>query len=436
MSYPTRGQVKERFQNILDDFPQTATSPYNENVFKPAFGEAYDAVFNALLNSQGAKIELMIEVEIPAFTTEVTPEDLGIADMGEPIFLRERIFGSTEKFKPLTAVDVLAQRPASTYLGQYNWRNNTFYLIGATNIIQLQIKYEASSTAPTDDNAIIYIDSSLSFLSNYCVGVAGGRKGDDATAARCWRTAVGPKYDQGIIGGQLYMLCQPSVRNRQNVQICHRPYTTWGHRYSRWNTVPYVAAQQGTTGGGANNVPIQFTSANGSVIGSIDGSNPTFWVNAGNVVTMIVAVNGVVQTVGTDYTYISNQFTFSGFRIPQPGDLITVEVFMANAINYGSATVQQPTQYVPAHGPGSVHPTWFELSSSTSGITGGINGMNMVYRLSIGQIIDVTLFLNGIEQTAGLDYARVDNQVTFLLYAPQPGDVITAKVLARPHVQP
>ena len=33
---PTRGQVKQRFQSALDDYPQTTTSPYNENVFAPA----------------------------------------------------------------------------------------------------------------------------------------------------------------------------------------------------------------------------------------------------------------------------------------------------------------------------------------------------------------------------------------------------------------
>lgn len=431
---PTRGQVKYRYQSALDDYPQTAASPYNENVFAPAFAEAYDVLYSSLLNAQGAKIEMMIDVELPAFTTEVTPADLGISNMGEPIFLREKIFGGSEKFKTLEPVDVLAQREPTTYLRQYNWRNNTFYFIGATNILDLQIKYEASGDAPTDDNAIIPVDASLNFLSNYCVGISGGRKGDEATAARCMNLAVGPKFNQGIIGGMLYMLVQPSVRNRQNVQICHRPYTTWRSRFSRWNTVPYVAAQQGTTGGGANNVPIQFTSANGSVIGPIDGSNPTFWVNAGNVVTMVIAVNGVVQTVGLDVTYVSNQFTFSPLRIPIPGDLITVEAFMANAINYGSAVVQQPTQFVRARGFGSVHPTWYELSSATGGITGLMDGTNRVFRLSIGQIIDETQFWNGLEQTVGLDYSRTENQVTFLLGAPQPGDVLTAKVLAFPHV--
>lgn len=433
--YCTRGQVKQRFQSILDDFPQTVTSPYTENVFAPAFGEAYDAVFNALLNAQGAKIELMAQFNLPAFTSDFTPADVGIADMGEPIFLRERLMGSTERYKSMQPVDVLCQRQPSTYLREYNWRNNTFYLVGATNNIDLELKYEASSTAPTDDAAVIPIDSALSFLANYCAGVSGGRKGNDAIATRAWRLAVGPKYDQGIIGGQLLMLVQPSVRNRQNVQISHRPYTTWGRPYTRWGTVPYVAAQQGTTGGGANNVPVQFTSALGSVIGSIDGSNATYWVNAGNVVTMTISVNGVVQTVGLDVTYMSNQFTFSPLRIPQPGDIITVEAFMANPINYGSATVQQSPQFVPACGLGSVHPTWFELSSATTGIVGAIDGTNQIYFLNIGRIIEVTLFLNGIEQTVGLDYSLSVNQLTFLLAAPQPGDVITAKVLARPHVQ-
>jgi hypothetical protein len=435
LAYCTRGQVKQRYQSILDDYPQTATSPYTENVFAPAFGEAYDVLFSSFLSAQGAVIELIQQVNVPAFVTQMAPADMGILNMGEPIFLRERILGSNEHYKTMHPVDVLAQRMPSTYLREYNWRNNTFYFIGATNLIDLEVKYECSSVAPTDDAASIPVDSCLNFLANYCVGVSGGRKGDDATASRCMNIAVGPKYNQGIIGGQLYMLVQPSVRNRQNVQISHRPYTTWGRPFSRWGAVPYVAAQQGTTGGGANNVPVQFSSALGSVIGNIDGSNTTFWVNAGNVVAMVISVNGVVQTVGLDVSYVSNQFTFTSLRIPQPGDIITVEAFMANAINYGSAVVAPPTQYVPACGKGAVHPTWYELSSATSGIVGPVDGTNQIYFLNIGQILDVTLFLNGIEQTVGLDYSLSVNQITFLLYAPQPGDVITAKVLAVPHAQ-
>lgn len=432
MGYPTRGQVKQRYQSILDDDPQTVTSPYTENVFAPAFEEAYDVLFSSFLSAQGAVIELMQQVTVPAFLTQMTPADMGITNMGEPIFLRERILGSTERYKQMTPVDVLAQRQPSTYLREYNWRNNTFYFVGATNLIDLEVKFECSSVAPTDDGAVIPVDSCINFLANYCAGVSGGRKGDDITAKACMDRAVGPKYNQGIIGGQLYMLVQPSVRNRQNVQISHRPYTTWGRQFTRFSAVPYVAAQQGTTGGGANNVPIQFSSVFGTVIGSIDGVNSTFWVNAGNVVTMVIAVNGVVQTVGLDVTYVSNQFTFSPLRIPQPGDIITVEAYVANAINYGSASVPQPQQFVPA----CVHPTWFEVSTATGGITGAIDGTSIVFRISIGQIKDVTLFWNGIEQTVGLDYSLSVNQVTFLAGIPQPGDVISAKVLALPHVQP
>lgn len=354
MPYPTRGEVKKQYQSLLDDYPQTATSPYNENVFAPAFEEAYDALYGALLNAQGARIELMQSFPIPAYTTELTPADLGINNMGEPIFLRERLLGSNEKLKELHMVDVLPQRQPGPYLFDVNWRNNTFYFVGATNLIDLQIKWEASSQAPVDDATEIQIDNCKNFLANYAVGVSGGRKGDEATAARCMNLAVGPKWNQGVAGGYLLMLIQPSVRNRQNVQIAHRPYTTWGRPYSRWGNIPYVAAQQGTTGGGANNVPIQFSSATGGIIGPIDTVNRRFWVNAGNVVTMIVMVNGVTQTVGTDYSFVGNQFEFTPIRTPRPGDIITAEVYVANPVNYGSAPVSQPPQYVPATGPGSV----------------------------------------------------------------------------------
>jgi hypothetical protein len=433
--YPTRGYVKYLYQSALDDWPQTSTSPYQESVFAPAFDQAYNALFNALLNAQGAKIEIMTSVQLAPFTCEATPADLGISGMGEPIFLREKIFGSNEKWKPMDPVDVLSQRQPNTYLREYNWRNNTFYFIGATDVLDLQIKYEASSCPPTSDTASICVDSCANFLANFAIGVSGGRKGDDATMLRCWKLAVGPKYEEGVIGGQLYMLIQPSVRNRQNVQISHRPYTTWGRPFTRRGAIPYVAAQQGTTGGGANNVPIQFSTAANNIIGPINGVNTVFWVNCGNVATMIVSVNGVDQTIGTDYTFINNQITFSTARIPQIGDIITAEVWLVNPVNYGSATVSQAQNRVRACGPGSIRGTDVELSTATGTITGLVNGSNSLFFLKVaGPILSAQVF-NGVIQTEGYDYSRLGNQIAFYAASiPQPGAIITAEVQCGPNV--
>lgn len=332
MSYPSRGDVKQRYLQTLDSWPQTVTSAFNENTFAPAFNEAFDVLYAEFLKNQVPRVELMTDAQVPPLTTELTPASFGIESFGDYIFLREKVFGSSDKYRDMVSVDVLSQRQPGPYLCEYNWRNNIFYLVGATSLLDVQIKYDDSGQAPTDDDVQIGVDSCLNFLANYAVGVSGGRKGLKETAIRCMALAVGPKYAEGTSGGQLFNLISPLVRSRQKVQISHRPYTTWGRPFSRFGAVPYVAAQQGTTGGGAQNVPIQVSSALGSIIGSIDGINLIFWANLSGVVSMVLYRNGVQQTIGTDYTFVSNQITFAPASVPQPGDILTAEVYVTNNV--------------------------------------------------------------------------------------------------------
>jgi hypothetical protein len=322
--YPTRGQIKTRWQNILDD---PSGSVFNETVFAPAFGEAFDSLYAAMLTAQCPRIELVQPVTVTALTTQMTPAQMGITDFGDFIYLRERPLGSSDKYRYMGAVDVLPQRQPSDMLRWFNWRNNTFYFIGANQSIDLEVKYESSGTAPTDDNAQIMIDSSLSFLSNYAVGVAGERKGYETTAQRCMLQAVGPKYLLGSMGGQLYMLIQPLVRSRQNVQIAHRPFQA-GRRLWAGRAVPYVQAQQGTTGGGANNVPVQFSTITGTISGLVNGVNPTFVLNVGDVFHLMVFVDGIEQTIIINYTAVNNVITFEAGSIPNTGQIVTAEAYL------------------------------------------------------------------------------------------------------------
>jgi hypothetical protein len=88
--------------------------------------------------------------------------------------------------------------------------------------------------------------------------------------------------------------------------------------------VPYVAAQQGTTGGGSQDVPIQYSSATGTITGRIDGINNIFWIVVG-VRHATVFVNGIARTENVDYTRLNNQITF--VTSPQPGDVISAEAY-------------------------------------------------------------------------------------------------------------
>ena len=323
--YATRGQVKARFQNILDD---PSGQVFSEAVFAPAFGEAYDALYQAFLTNQCPRIELLREILIPPGTTSLTPAQMGIADFGDYLYLAERIQGSADKFRDLQMVERLSVRAQTDRLLDFNWRNDTFYFVGSTSAIDLQIKYETSGEPPSDDTVAIAVDGALTFLSNYAVGVAGQRKGYDEVGQRCLSLAVGPKYDLGTIGGELFRIVQSRVRSRQKIQIAPQPFSMFRRLRGR-RALPYVAAQQGTTGGGAQNVPVQFSTQNGTIVGAVDGANPLFFLTVGGVVTMIVYRNGVMQTFGADYTSVNNQISFLTLSIPQIGDIVTAEAYLA-----------------------------------------------------------------------------------------------------------
>lgn len=332
--YPTRADVKNSFWGLLDDptgaiyvdFPAAAPTI---SVFQPAFKQAYSALYSAFLNAQCPRIELISPpITVAPFTTELTPADMGIDGFGDFVWLRERPLGSNGKYRQLDPLDDLGQRGPNQLLREFVWRNNTFYFIGATQPIELQIKYDTSAVAPTDDATIIAVDDCESFLANYAAGIAGPRKGDNEIAARCWEFAVGPRYSMGTIGGELFRLIQPLVRSRQNVQIAHRPYQASRRGFGRARfAAPYIQAQQGSTGGGEMNVPIQYSTFDGSIVGTVDGVNAIFWLNTGAVSSLLVFRNGVAQTYGVDYTNINNQITFLAQSIPQPGDIVTAEAF-------------------------------------------------------------------------------------------------------------
>lgn len=302
-------------------------SVYTDVNFQVGFQQAFDVLYSAMLGQQVPRIELMISTMVPIGVTELTPADMGLADFGDYIFLRERTFGSTDKYLDMLSVDVLSQRAPTTRLIEYNWRNNTFYFIGATNNIDLEVKYDYSGEAPTDDDAQVGVDASLNFLSNYSAGVCSRSKGDWEDIGKfCMELAVGPKFSYGEIGGFLRELIAPLARSRQKVQIAPKPYTTQ-RRYQVRRAIPWVAAQSGTTGGGSQNVPVQVSTSTSTLAGAVDGVNATYVVTFGVRSIELVTRNGVTYTAGVDYTVLGNSFTFMSTAIPQPGDIVTAEVF-------------------------------------------------------------------------------------------------------------
>lgn len=339
MAFPTRLQVKQLFWQLCDDPAATVfTDTPNPttgalSVFQSGFSQAFDLLYNNALNQQVPRVERVVSgIIIPPspIPFSVTPAAMGLTNFADWEWISERLLGSNDKFLDLVDEDRLTQRAPTDRLIETVFQNGAFQFVGCTTPREIQIKLVDSASAPTDDAAVITFDNSLNFLANYTAGMAAPNKGYDDIGIRCRSFAVGPKFDQGTIGGELFRLLQPLVRSRQNVQVAHRPYTTQRRIGGRWRGVPYVAVQQGTTGGGAQNVPIQFTSANGTIIGAIDGSNLIFYVVLGVQQSLSVFRNGVFQSYGlapADYVNVGNQITFNAGSVPQPGDILSVSAY-------------------------------------------------------------------------------------------------------------
>lgn len=314
----TLAQCKTRVLNLLDD-PNGAT--FTDAIVLPAVGEAIDSLQSALVFYEIPKSKVVVTYTLPALTTSVTPLAMGITDCGEIIELRERSFGSSDFYTHVYECDDLPQRPQVQVLGNWEWRGDAFWFVGATESRQLWLSYFSTVEQPTAlDSTSTNVDGALSFLSLYAAGVAGPRKGYDELAAAYMQRAVGNRYDQGIIGGALWFLCQPMVRSRQRVQVAPRPYSVIRRRLMPRRQV-YIAANQPVGVGGA---PAQFTSDDGTITGTINGTNDTFYTSY-PVSTIVIYRNGMLMTQPTDVAFTTNQMIFSAAQIPLTGDKITAE---------------------------------------------------------------------------------------------------------------
>ncbi len=317
---PTRGQIKAQALGLLDD---DAGKIFTETVFATAFQQAYDELFQGLLTGQCPAIKNIVVYTLPANTTSLTPAAAGISDFADLVKLREKLSGSSELFRQLDPREELTQRPPIDRLLEFVWRKNTFYFIGATSIRDLEITYESSGTAPTSDGTSIDVDGCLSVMSNFCAGIMGRRKGYDEIAAACMNFAVGPKYDEGTMGGAMFRLIQAKVRSEQKTPVAPRRFSSFRPLGLR-RQGPFVAAQ--TPGGGAT-APIQFSYSAGTVTGTLDGANAQFFL-AFPVSGVVVALNGSTLTPTQHYTFGVNVITFIAPYIPQPGADILVEAWV------------------------------------------------------------------------------------------------------------
>lgn len=138
--------------------------------------------------------------------------------------------------------------------------------------------------------------------------------------------------------------------------------------------------------------------------GAINGTNGSFTLaNAPNpAASLTLFLNGLLQDQGGDYTLAGNMITFATAGVPQTGDILLANYRLAVSFP-GVGFVDQETP------------------------TGTTNGVNNTFTLSQtpNPSASLTVFLNGLLMSLGVDYTLSGSTITFLTASvPQSGDVL------------
>lgn len=312
---PTVAQVMTRARALLDE--ADPGNVFTDTILTPAFSEAYDILWGELLKAEAPRISNIALYTLPASTVVLTPATASIADFGELIELEERASGSSDDFATVDEVDRLPQRTASDALREFVWRLDSFYFVGANTIRQLRINYYASGTAPAAGS--IGIDGTLLFFGNCTAAIAGKRKGYEEWQ-ELWVRAVGDKYTNGILGGELYNIMLPIVRSKQRTPLQPAPFTMGRLPRRQWRGFNVSAV-------GGGDVPVYYTSASGTLTGAINGVNVTFLMPV-SARAVSVVVNGITMTPALAYAHSGNAIVFLAGYEPPTGSDISVQAYI------------------------------------------------------------------------------------------------------------
>lgn len=311
---PTVAQIEARILSHLDD-PNGMV--FTSDVRLNAIAEAYDILWGELLKAEAPRITNITTYTLAALTTSLTPAVAGIADFGELMELEERLSGSSENYVHMYEIDKLPQREMRDVLADFTWQLDTFKFVGATTARQLRISYYASGVCPTTGS--VGIDGTLVFFGNCASAIAGKRKGYEEWK-ELWVRAVGDKYENGIIGGELFNLMQPIIRSKQRVPLQPRAFTMTRFPRKAWMGINVSAP------GGGGSVPMDYTSTAGTVVGAINGVNASFTIPIA-ASSVEVIVNGITMAPGVGYNHSANAIVFVTGYEPPTGSVVHVRAY-------------------------------------------------------------------------------------------------------------
>lgn len=294
---------------------------FNQPKLHPSFTQAFLELTGEMQRYHLPKQKLGVVYVLIAGETAITPEQIGISNFGEIILMEERPYLSTDRYRPVSETDFLCQRQPNSLLREYEWNDDTWHFIGATQNIELRIWYYSSGAAPASGST--GIDGCLPFISNRMASIAAYPAGNVEMAKYYDEQARGPAPNRD--GGLLHALLQPMVLSTNKIRLQLPYYTAQYWNRQRWT--PMLVDNSGGGGGGSTDMgaPVAVT-----LTGARDGINPTFLMSFPPA-RLFVFLNGILLDEGTAYTRSGSTLTMFAPYIPQVGDNFRAEGWILGA---------------------------------------------------------------------------------------------------------
>lgn len=307
---PSVSEVLQQAAGLLGD---PNMRKFTEAKLQPYFELAYEELTGEMARYFLTKQKRAVTCPLPIGTTSLTPADASISNMGEVIKVEERSYGSGDLYTLVHPRITLPQRDAIWKLYDYEWSNDTFNFVGATDNIDLKITYYDSGAAPTSGS--VGIDGSKNFLAHRTAANAARPAGNVELAKLLDIDARGPRQDGS--GGFLHTLIGAMLTSEQKNQL-QVPYYKAGGSITIGGAFGMAVAEGG---GGGVSAPTEVTPT-----GTIDGANDTFTL-ASIPLFMSLYMNGVLLTEGVGYTRTGATITMLSGYIPQIGWTLRAQVW-------------------------------------------------------------------------------------------------------------
>jgi hypothetical protein len=148
------------------------------------------------------------------------------ADLVEPIWLKERSFGSSDDWIDMTEKDFEPDISQTSELRYWTWREDLIKFVGATTKREVLMRYWKSLTVLTAAGDSLGFIFSEFFLGPQTAAYAAGSVGNLTLAAELLFVKG---VNIGVAGAKLHMIIQGNIKGQQNLPARRIPY----RRFSR-----------------------------------------------------------------------------------------------------------------------------------------------------------------------------------------------------------